>query len=213
MHLNQHRLSLICLLSFLCICLSLQHTDINECEDENTTACSQICINSVGSYRCECEKGYFLEEDGKTCTKGERGENIIFTQTVSFTQGHIWLWCGADHTLLFAGRKGDGGCWGYCKHRHLVFITHPSSLSMSEPFCLPNIPLPPWLLVFSDLLDALEENITKGPGDNNVFCCPRFSRQWSAQGLQICYFLPWVYLPLPTITFQEKLERELRWFI
>uniref|UniRef100_A0A8C9YH82 Collagen and calcium binding EGF domains 1 n=1 Tax=Sander lucioperca TaxID=283035 RepID=A0A8C9YH82_SANLU len=51
--------------------------DINECADKNTTTCSQICVNSVGSYRCECEKGYFLEEDGKTCTKGERGENTV----------------------------------------------------------------------------------------------------------------------------------------
>ncbi|XP_055369471.1 collagen and calcium-binding EGF domain-containing protein 1 isoform X2 [Betta splendens] len=46
--------------------------DIDECANKNTTACSQICINSAGSYRCECEKGYFLEEDGRTCTKGER---------------------------------------------------------------------------------------------------------------------------------------------
>ena len=47
------------------------------------TTCSQICLNAAGSYRCECETDYFLEEDGKTCTKGERGENTIFTQTFS----------------------------------------------------------------------------------------------------------------------------------
>uniref|UniRef100_A0A3Q3APZ9 Collagen and calcium binding EGF domains 1 n=1 Tax=Kryptolebias marmoratus TaxID=37003 RepID=A0A3Q3APZ9_KRYMA len=46
--------------------------DIDECADKNASACSQICINTAGSFRCECEKGYFLEEDGKTCTKGER---------------------------------------------------------------------------------------------------------------------------------------------
>uniref|UniRef100_A0AAX7SMC6 EGF-like domain-containing protein n=1 Tax=Astatotilapia calliptera TaxID=8154 RepID=A0AAX7SMC6_ASTCA len=66
--------------------------DINECADKNMTACSQICINSVGSYRCECEKGYFLEEDGKTCTKGERAvhlfeksDNVMNTGTCSAT--------------------------------------------------------------------------------------------------------------------------------
>ncbi|KAM4634278.1 collagen and calcium-binding EGF domain-containing protein 1 isoform 2-T2 [Polymixia lowei] len=51
--------------------------DIDECASKNTTVCSQICINSMGSYRCECEKGYFLEEDGTTCTKGERAARLF----------------------------------------------------------------------------------------------------------------------------------------
>uniref|UniRef100_A0A3P9HR31 Collagen and calcium binding EGF domains 1 n=1 Tax=Oryzias latipes TaxID=8090 RepID=A0A3P9HR31_ORYLA len=51
--------------------------DIDECADEHKSACSQICINSPGSYRCECEKGYFLEGDGKTCTKGERAVHLF----------------------------------------------------------------------------------------------------------------------------------------
>ncbi|XP_056146821.1 collagen and calcium-binding EGF domain-containing protein 1 isoform X2 [Lampris incognitus] len=66
--------------------------DIDECADKNTTMCTQICINSAGSYRCECEKGYFLEEDGKTCTKGERAarffeksDNMMKTGTCSAT--------------------------------------------------------------------------------------------------------------------------------
>ncbi|XP_068191415.1 collagen and calcium-binding EGF domain-containing protein 1 isoform X2 [Antennarius striatus] len=46
--------------------------DIDECADRNATGCSQLCLNSVGSYRCECERGYYLEKDGKTCIKGER---------------------------------------------------------------------------------------------------------------------------------------------
>uniref|UniRef100_A0A8C4RN53 Collagen and calcium binding EGF domains 1 n=1 Tax=Erpetoichthys calabaricus TaxID=27687 RepID=A0A8C4RN53_ERPCA len=46
--------------------------DIDECASKNETVCSQICINTPGSYRCECEEGYYQEDDGKTCTKGER---------------------------------------------------------------------------------------------------------------------------------------------
>ncbi|XP_061589252.1 collagen and calcium-binding EGF domain-containing protein 1 isoform X2 [Cololabis saira] len=46
--------------------------DIDECADKNMSGCSHICINSVGSYRCECEKGFYLEEDGKMCNKGEK---------------------------------------------------------------------------------------------------------------------------------------------
>lgn len=48
------------------------------------SACSQVCVNSVGSYRCECEKGYFLEEDWKTCTKGERGETSLLSLQFCF---------------------------------------------------------------------------------------------------------------------------------
>ncbi|XP_056875705.1 collagen and calcium-binding EGF domain-containing protein 1 isoform X6 [Takifugu flavidus] len=65
--------------------------DIDECADRNMSACSQLCVNSVGSYRCECEKGYFLEEDGQTCTKGERvhlfekSDNVMNAGTCSAT--------------------------------------------------------------------------------------------------------------------------------
>lgn len=64
-------------LLLLCLCMLLQHIDMDECADRNMSACSQVCVNSVGSYRCECEKGYFLEEDRKTCTKRERGESSL----------------------------------------------------------------------------------------------------------------------------------------
>lgn len=66
--------------------------DVDECADGNVTACSHVCVNSAGSYRCECEKGYFLEEDGRTCTKGEQAlhifensDNIMKTGTCSAT--------------------------------------------------------------------------------------------------------------------------------
>ena len=30
--------------------------------------CSQICINSIGSFVCECKIGYQLNDDLKTCS-------------------------------------------------------------------------------------------------------------------------------------------------
>ncbi|XP_066566877.1 collagen and calcium-binding EGF domain-containing protein 1 isoform X2 [Amia ocellicauda] len=65
--------------------------DIDECANKNETVCSQICINTPGSYRCECERGYFIEEDGKSCTKGERAshfqksDNVMKAGTCSAT--------------------------------------------------------------------------------------------------------------------------------
>ena len=43
-------------------------TDLNECGLE-PRPCNHRCINTLGSYRCHCEQGYLLEEDGKTCIR------------------------------------------------------------------------------------------------------------------------------------------------
>ena len=29
--------------------------------------CSQICVNTDGSYECDCQRGYGLSGDGQTC--------------------------------------------------------------------------------------------------------------------------------------------------
>ncbi|XP_052598322.1 collagen and calcium-binding EGF domain-containing protein 1 isoform X3 [Peromyscus californicus insignis] len=49
--------------------------DIDECASSNTTLCAHICINTVGSYHCGCREGYVLEDDGKTCTRGDKYPN------------------------------------------------------------------------------------------------------------------------------------------
>ena len=38
--------------------------DTNECEINNG-GCSQICINTIGSYNCSCNDGY--ESNGQIC--------------------------------------------------------------------------------------------------------------------------------------------------
>ena len=34
----------------------------------STHSCQQLCINSDGSYGCDCEEGYALNSDGRTCS-------------------------------------------------------------------------------------------------------------------------------------------------
>ena len=64
------------------------HTDIDECAEglvsvgkpiqtynssrdgapeTNKFWCEHICINTVGSFECDCETGYYLENDNQTC--------------------------------------------------------------------------------------------------------------------------------------------------
>ena len=57
-----------CLIS----CLSVMIVDINECLLD-TNGCDQGCINTPGSFLCNCFEGYVLNEDGYACD----GECIV----------------------------------------------------------------------------------------------------------------------------------------
>ena len=42
--------------------------DIDECEISALGGmCSQVCVNTPGSYECQCNIGYRLTSDGFTC--------------------------------------------------------------------------------------------------------------------------------------------------
>lgn len=49
----------------LCFSLSLCSSDIDECADPD--ACSQVCVNVVGGFKCECEEGYEMDPMTKEC--------------------------------------------------------------------------------------------------------------------------------------------------
>jgi len=53
--------------------------DINECDHQNGR-CSQLCDNSIGSYRCSCFTGFHLSTDGRTCV----GEFLHATPSTLF---------------------------------------------------------------------------------------------------------------------------------
>ena len=41
-------------------------SDINECDSENG-GCDHSCNNEIGSFHCDCNIGYMLEDDGLGC--------------------------------------------------------------------------------------------------------------------------------------------------
>ncbi len=47
--------------------LCLLSAEINECVEE-TDNCSQLCINTIGAFTCDCLPGYALSKDGATCS-------------------------------------------------------------------------------------------------------------------------------------------------
>ena len=44
----------------------INYIDVNECAIENG-GCEHTCVNRAGSYRCECDQGFTLQEDGTSC--------------------------------------------------------------------------------------------------------------------------------------------------
>lgn len=45
--------------------------DLNECNTYGS--CSQMCINTEGSYTCSCVEGYVLQPDNRSC-KAKNGK-------------------------------------------------------------------------------------------------------------------------------------------
>ncbi|XP_058975127.1 putative vitellogenin receptor [Musca domestica] len=56
--------------------------DIDECV-EQFGVCSQMCINTLGSYRCQCDEGYMLKEDNRTCEAVGEEALLLYTTQVT----------------------------------------------------------------------------------------------------------------------------------
>ncbi|PRD19004.1 UNVERIFIED_CONTAM: Gas6 [Trichonephila clavipes] len=51
---------------FSCRIIFFSFPDLNECLINNG-GCSHICIDTLGSYKCECPGGMRLSSDGRLC--------------------------------------------------------------------------------------------------------------------------------------------------
>ncbi|CAL8277343.1 unnamed protein product [Merluccius merluccius] len=59
------------------------HTDVDECTERRP--CTQECVNTAGSYRCACHRGFRLTGDGHTCQKSLASPPTTTTTTTTTT--------------------------------------------------------------------------------------------------------------------------------
>ncbi|RDD39379.1 Mucin-like protein [Trichoplax sp. H2] len=79
-------------------------SDIQECSG-STHGCNQVCVEIFGSYRCQCNPGYRLSNDSKTCTDiNECLEQNACSQRCVNTAGSYTCGCRSGFTLLQDGR-------------------------------------------------------------------------------------------------------------
>jgi hypothetical protein len=53
--------------------LFLFFTDVDECKEESVD-CQHTCINTLGSYHCQCRQGFSMRPDNHTCEPDQHAE-------------------------------------------------------------------------------------------------------------------------------------------
>uniref|UniRef100_A0A3P9NVH8 Fibulin 2 n=1 Tax=Poecilia reticulata TaxID=8081 RepID=A0A3P9NVH8_POERE len=79
--------------------------DRDECLNYGSNICNQRCVNTPGSFRCECYPGYVLQEDASTCARGERPQVV---QRCTPVGGRPQCSCSLGFSLRADGRSCDG---------------------------------------------------------------------------------------------------------
>jgi len=59
--------------------LTVSAVEYDECQSDSH-GCQHTCINTLGSYRCECRIGYELHSDGKKCEGNTTSNNQEYKQ-------------------------------------------------------------------------------------------------------------------------------------
>lgn len=126
-------------------------TDLDECRQDNG-GCQQSCVNTIGSYRCECDSGFVLAEDGHNCKEGgchlqlhdPDGEITSPNYPLDYPKGKTCHWhfvTTPGHRLSLAFEEFTLEEHGTCKYDHVeIFDGGDSSARSLGVFCGSGIP-------------------------------------------------------------------------
>ena len=68
-------------------------SDVNECLLNPGICKNGFCINTDGSFRCECGPGYHLDASGTNCVGESEGRLRSVSLTLSLLQGGVHALC------------------------------------------------------------------------------------------------------------------------
>ncbi|RDD36185.1 Latent-transforming growth factor beta-binding protein 1, partial [Trichoplax sp. H2] len=76
-------------------------SDFDECASSATNNCQQVCVNTIGGYTCDCQSGYQLNADGKTCLDADEcfKNSQICGQICTNTNGSYICSCHSGFNL------------------------------------------------------------------------------------------------------------------
>ena len=105
----------------ICKFMHYYYLDINECEDNNG-GCSQLCINTIGSYYCNCNTGYhFIDNSTTICIGRYSCEKYLMCQL-----------CFLDTNECLSN---NGGCEQVCTNTNGTFYCTCNHGYNGSEFC------------------------------------------------------------------------------
>ena len=74
--------------------------DVNECSKVGVCSNGQ-CVNTIGSFQCNCDRGYILAMDMKTC----EGRHVVSLHCIAFKLIYVdWLDIHPFHATYYYQR-------------------------------------------------------------------------------------------------------------
>uniref|UniRef100_A0A3Q0QZ31 Fibulin 2 n=1 Tax=Amphilophus citrinellus TaxID=61819 RepID=A0A3Q0QZ31_AMPCI len=124
--------------------------DMDECLIYEGSICQQICVNTIGSFQCECNPGYVLQEDGFSCAQGN-----ICEQQCTPVGGEPHCFCSPGFALRADGRSCQD--INECLSAHACQLNERCVNTAGSYACQRLIDCPPGYQINNDICEDVDE--------------------------------------------------------